>query len=391
MENRPLFSVITAVYNCEQYIGNVIKSVLRQDCNDYEYIIINDGSTDGTLEMIGVFDDSRIRVISQENQWVYAAMNRGVKEAKGEYVVLVNADDLLCTNVLSILKSKIENNNFPDVIWTNCYVHLVDEEQNIIHRDIYNIDEKDYTDELYNSCTDLRNAWVWMARNLININPHNAYKRELMLKHPFRNDVYGADTLMNIDLAEDIKKSMFIKEPLVEVLSYPQPEMNISKGNKYYDYTYEMFREITQKSIELLIKWGEDNLSNAKNYYYGQEILVFRSIAESLAAPNCPLSTDERVQTLMEVYLNKEIWSKAEYIHLEDKLIAGAVRGLKKILEADSISEGNKYYFLNHLIKVALDQEQPDELKMKKAVVNENNPYHVGSRIFKTLFGYDAV
>lgn len=64
----PMISVILPVYNCEKYIGNAIESVLNQTFTDFELIIVNDGSTDNTLNIIKEFDDSRIKLISQENR-----------------------------------------------------------------------------------------------------------------------------------------------------------------------------------------------------------------------------------------------------------------------------------------------------------------------------------
>lgn len=391
MPNRPFFSIITAVYNCEKYINGVINSVLKQECNDYEYIIVNDGSTDGTLAVIESFQDDRIKIITQENQWVYAAMNRGIKEAQGKYIVLVNADDLLHSDVLSIARRKIIENNYPDVVWENCYIHEVDENQKIIKRDKNNIDGKYWCDKLFSSTQEMLDSWVWLSKNIINVNPHNIYKRELMLKHPFRNDVYGADTLMNIDMTKDIKRSLFIVEPLVEVLTYPQPEMNISKGNKFYDYAYDMFMEITEKSIELLANNDINDLHEAKIFFYTQEVAFYRVVANSLSAYNCTYSIEEKVTLLMDKYLNQKIWEMASYAKVNYQLIAYTVNGLKRILENDSIPTDSEYYFLNHLIKVALKQEKPDEEKMKLAVLHEKNPYGVGSRLFRDTFGYDIV
>ena len=82
----PLVSIITATYNDETYIESSIRSVLSQDFTDFEYIIINDGSSDGTKKIIERLqkEDSRIRLINQKNSGLVASLNRRVVAAQIE-------------------------------------------------------------------------------------------------------------------------------------------------------------------------------------------------------------------------------------------------------------------------------------------------------------------
>jgi len=77
-----MFSVVIPLYNKELSIGNTIQSVLNQTCQDYEIIIVNDGSTDNSLHVVEQINDSRIRIINKPNGGVSSARNRGIKEAK---------------------------------------------------------------------------------------------------------------------------------------------------------------------------------------------------------------------------------------------------------------------------------------------------------------------
>ena len=87
-----LFSIIMPVYNNEKYFPLAVKSIITQNYSDWELIIIDDGSTDHTSIIADkiVDTDPRIKVIHQNNQWIYASFNRGVKEAKGDYIYIVN-------------------------------------------------------------------------------------------------------------------------------------------------------------------------------------------------------------------------------------------------------------------------------------------------------------
>ncbi len=101
----PLLSVIMAAYNAEQFISSAIQSVLDQSYSNWELIIVNDGSTDKTESKIFEFKDSRIRYFSQTNSGVSAARNLALKNMKGEYFCMLDADDLLPQNSL---KSRLD-------------------------------------------------------------------------------------------------------------------------------------------------------------------------------------------------------------------------------------------------------------------------------------------
>ena len=99
-------SVIVPVYNCEGYIGTTLDSIINQDFRSFELIVIDDGSTDDSLEIINrKLSKSAIsyNVIHQENSGVSSARNRGIAEAKGKYLVFIDADDYVTGNHLSEL------------------------------------------------------------------------------------------------------------------------------------------------------------------------------------------------------------------------------------------------------------------------------------------------
>ena len=99
-------SVIVPVYNLSQYIGSTLDSIINQDFKSFELIVIDDGSTDDSLEIINEkLSKSFIsyKVIHQENSGVSSARNRGLKEAQGEYIVFVDGDDYITGNHLSEL------------------------------------------------------------------------------------------------------------------------------------------------------------------------------------------------------------------------------------------------------------------------------------------------
>ena len=90
-------SIITVCFNAEETIGDTIQSVLTQDYEDIEYIIVDGKSTDGTLEVIQS-QQKRIQLISEKDQGIYDAMNKGINIASGDVIGILNADDVYKNN-----------------------------------------------------------------------------------------------------------------------------------------------------------------------------------------------------------------------------------------------------------------------------------------------------
>jgi glycosyltransferase involved in cell wall biosynthesis len=105
---KPLFSIITVTYNCKDDLEKTVKSVKKQTCKDYEYIVIDGKSTDGTLEIIKKYQDNLDYWLSEEDEGIYDAMNKGAELANGKYLFFLNAGDLFANNnVLTKLGEQI--------------------------------------------------------------------------------------------------------------------------------------------------------------------------------------------------------------------------------------------------------------------------------------------
>ena len=98
-----MISVVIPLYNKVHFIKATIESVLAQTYTDMEIIIVNDGSTDGSVDVVKSFRDSRIRLIDQSNGGVSKARNHGLREAKGDFIALLDADDTWCPGFLQTM------------------------------------------------------------------------------------------------------------------------------------------------------------------------------------------------------------------------------------------------------------------------------------------------
>lgn len=119
--NKTEFSIIIPVYNGEKYIEECVQSTLNQSFEgNFEVIIVNDGSTDKTEEIIKKFDDKRIRIYKNENGGLAYSRNFGNSKAKGKYIVYLDADDYLDKDALQIFYDKNAGNN-ADIILAPYY------------------------------------------------------------------------------------------------------------------------------------------------------------------------------------------------------------------------------------------------------------------------------
>lgn len=102
-------SVITAVYNAESCIGELIESLRRQEDPDFEWVVVDGLSTDRTLETLGKVNDLNIRIISEADFGIYDALNKGVKACSGEYYLVAGADDIFFPNAIKDYKAAIRS------------------------------------------------------------------------------------------------------------------------------------------------------------------------------------------------------------------------------------------------------------------------------------------
>jgi len=113
-------SVITVVYNNETFIANAIESVLSQTYSNIEYIIIDGGSSDGTLEIINRYKNKVHKVVSEKDKGIYDAMNKGIALATGEVVGILNSDDVYYSdNVIEEIAEIFNNNLKADAVFGN--------------------------------------------------------------------------------------------------------------------------------------------------------------------------------------------------------------------------------------------------------------------------------
>jgi glycosyltransferase involved in cell wall biosynthesis len=123
----PSVSVIMSVWNDEKFLSDAIASILNQSYNDFEFIIVNDGSTDDSMNIVETYAsrDNRIRIINQRNKGLTRALNVGIQESRGQYIARMDADDISYSERFALQVQYLEEN--PDCVLVGGQVELIDE------------------------------------------------------------------------------------------------------------------------------------------------------------------------------------------------------------------------------------------------------------------------
>lgn len=115
---KPLISIITVTYNAQSTLSPTLASVKEQMWTDYEHLIIDGASKDSTIQIAKEVSTEKTRIISEQDNGIYDAMNKGIRHAKGKYLIFLNAGDTFHSkNTLKNIASTIINNNYPGIVY----------------------------------------------------------------------------------------------------------------------------------------------------------------------------------------------------------------------------------------------------------------------------------
>ena len=166
----PLISVIIPLYNKESVIKQTIQSVLNQSFQSFEIVVVNDGSTDRSMEVVKKIHNNHIRLIEQKNNGPAAARNTGVKASKGDWIIFLDADDELLPDALQIYADFVKENPNVDVIDCGQKIKHGNKVSTISHS-LEGLSKKPYRDWFFNRIGPGSN--------------HTLFKKNIMLQYPY--------------------------------------------------------------------------------------------------------------------------------------------------------------------------------------------------------------
>lgn len=248
---QPLISIIVPVYNCEEYIEKCIDSILHQTYQNFEVIVINDGSKDNTLEKLKKYiNKNKITIISIENNGVSNARNLGIKNSKGDYICFIDSDDW-------VEKEYLE-----------CFVRNITDKKELIIQDILQNGKPKYnyklesinlfsdTETLFTKCNPLANGAPYSKLfNLNIINSHNILFDT--------NLSYGEDLVFLITYLKHIE---MIKYLSYSNYHYIYNSNSLSTKKHHFENFFELLNQ--GKSFKTFINAGKTANKVIDNYLW---------------------------------------------------------------------------------------------------------------------------
>ncbi len=258
-EVSPLISIIIPLYNKGKNIESTIASALSQNYKKIEIIIVDDGSTDNSADIVKAINDSRIRYFYKINGGVSSARNYGVQKANGEWVLFLDADDILLPNCLSTLYDVVLScNQYLDVVAGN-YYRVIGEKRKLYNNGKYQGIVPDNFKWYFFNKFSMRTGCVLI-------------RKEIMDKYPFNESLSRYEDL---ELILRILKSAVVYTIPDVVFEYRCDNNALSKAiveNRFKDFTFSM--DFQNRTFWERCKLGE--LLFLASYAYPQNVFELK-------------------------------------------------------------------------------------------------------------------
>lgn len=252
----PQISIIIPIYNAEKYIKRCVSSVIDQSYDKLEILLVNDGSTDNSLNICEAFatKDNRIKVISQDNGGVSKARNTGLRLAKGEYVMFLDSDDYMlpdmCKTMLDVLYSK----------QADCVICGIQEPEGGLWCPQKNID--------YSTLADFKRDFIYQLNTEL-LSPcwNKIFKRQL-ITNLFNEEIsFGEDLIFDLEYLNNCSRLSFITTPLV----YHEKQV---AGSLVTKTGLQRLMDI-EKIHQVIMQFAEENISQDLHKKYIRDLTVY--------------------------------------------------------------------------------------------------------------------
>ena len=339
MKKMTKVSIILPVYNSEKYLSDALNCILNQTFEDFELICVNDGSTDGSLDILNEFSniDARIKVISQENSGPGRARNVGLNESNGKYIIFIDSDDYITPDFLKLIYENMTSND-SDIAFFK-FGSIIDDER--INTSTYFEFDKRFPHVDFNNFTFNYKSAKMYVMNAYFAPWTKAYKKEFLDGYDdfvFDEELPFEDILFHI-------KSMLRSSKMSFVPKYLYYYRWDNEDSVTYDSTLH-------ESIFEVVDMVEDFLVSENFYERFEKHFELFKVAQVLR--HIPQSPDEEYYNNAKSYLGKTNYDKNPFY----------VEHVKKRWNAFSNSTNPYVYEIN--LQMQLWQEMHFELKQEK-------------------------
>lgn len=327
-------SIIMSVFNGEKYLNKAMDAILYQTFSDFEFIIINDGSTDRTNDILKSYTDPRIRVFNQENRGLIQSLNRGISLASGEYIARQDADDI---SLPDRIKEQVKiMDNDPKIVLVGSSYYVINDNDDII--DFVKVPQSDteirwkmiffnpfcHTSIIIRSET-LKDKNLYYNENDVHAEDFGLWSRLLQygdcynIDKPFVKYRAHPNQISNVHSKTQGDNALNISRKNIERMGMHVPNLDAIRRLKCFEWKIPLFLEnedieICKYYIQLLIKFMEEKGIN-KNKFRNIKRIRFYHICNSINLKN-----------LKEVYLSGllyEIFKVSKLYFIKNIFIRG--------------------------------------------------------------------
>lgn len=323
----PKVSVIVPVYNRETRLGWCINSILSQTMRNLELILVDDGSTDGSLSICENYArlDNRVRVFHQENGGVSSARNRGIAQAKGEYIQFVDSDDWIPQNFTEILLTQMEQYRADLAICDLKFVYI--REQGAPEVELLSSTRRKFPKVLSEKEFWERLMFMFSETSLLEGPCNQMYRSEIIQneKITFPEDMsFGEACCFNLNFYDAARQIVFVPEIAYYPIKHTEDALSTRCITNLFDNQMKQIR-LMWKLLEKHDAVNKENRSYWGTYCAAQ---VVKSI-ESLDSPECKLSAAEKrheIKRIMNCSEVRQALLEADYVNEKARPLQWVVR-----------------------------------------------------------------
>lgn len=316
-----MISVIIPIYNTEKYLDKCLSSVKNQTFTDFEVIMIDDGSTDGSANICKKFVaiDNRFKYFYKENGEVGSARNAGIEKAKGEYITFVDSDDYIDNDYLEALSAPLSDKKW-DLV--QCGMKIKNRERVSVLR----LPNRELRDFQFAEAVLKRDFYIFLFITATS----KLYRREILIDNNIRFDediTVSEDCLFNTQILPVVKN---VKHIEYAGYNYIQENSILTKSKSSYNKVYQSIKvgNITSEiRSELIGKCGFDNNSDVIKGFHTAICVIYISNARSIETGNFSKEEKEKLYDFYFSVMNYPV-DKAidDYSGTDKKIIEASVK-----------------------------------------------------------------
>lgn len=286
----PKISIIIPIYNTEDYVVDCVASAVNQTYQNIEIILVNDGSTDLSMEIINqTFDDSRIVTLNQTNQGLSAARNTGIKYSTGEYLFFLDSDDAIVDEAIEILVNNLPDEQEAIIVGNHVFEALIEE----VVFDNYGIE---YDGKVLSKQEYYQRMLLGTQKEKSNFSSvwGKLYPKKIILQHLFPIGRLHEDEYVNYLYIDACSQIVFVDSPLYFYRDTPNSitkRITLKRLIDIFDAYYEKFLffkkdtyiikilySILTQLIHTIVAHQEFEKLNLETqlYYYSIQRAIFR-------------------------------------------------------------------------------------------------------------------